>query len=121
MSSIEKILEKVVSESDSNKAFNIRAYLAKDKSLTDYYVLMSVNNYIHSKTILKELSKLIKKFIADEESMDFYQALRVSGSPGSGWVVIDLNSIIVHILDSQVREFYELDSLFEQKGIVYHY
>jgi ribosome-associated protein len=117
---LENLLEEIIQIGDANKAFDIRAYSAKDTSITDYFLLLSVNNHVHGKSTLFKLSEKIKELINTDSSY-FYDKLRISGKPESGWVVIDMSSIIIHILDTQARDLYEIDDLFEQKGVVYHY
>jgi ribosome-associated protein len=40
--------------------------------------------------------------------------LHREGTPESGWVLIDYNNVIVHILSPAEREYYRLDELWKQ-------
>jgi len=40
--------------------------------------------------------------------------LHKEGTPESGWMLVDYNDVIVHILSPQEREYYRLDELWKQ-------
>jgi ribosome-associated protein len=44
--------------------------------------------------------------------------LHREGTPESGWVLIDYNDVIVHILSPEEREYYRLDELWKQANPV---
>ena len=46
--------------------------------------------------------------------------VKISGNAESEWVIIDIDSVIVHVISSELRKHYRLDSLFERRSIVYH-
>jgi ribosome-associated protein len=39
-------------------------------------------------------------------------ALRVEGSPQSGWILIDYGAVIVHIFSRAERDYYRLERLW---------
>ena len=36
----------------------------------------------------------------------------IEGKPDSGWVLIDLGTVIVHVFSPEEREYYKLDELW---------
>ncbi len=38
---------------------------------------------------------------------------KAEGSPDSGWVIVDVGRVILHLQSPQKREFYRLDQLWE--------
>ncbi len=44
--------------------------------------------------------------------------LSVEGEPDSGWVLMDYNSVIVHLFDPEIRSFYSLEELWKNGRIV---
>ncbi len=46
---------------------------------------------------------------------------RWQGIVASGWILLDLGTIVVHILRTAEREYYNLEELWEKDAIVYHY
>ncbi len=121
MSVKDSILDKIVKAGDAKKASKIIVYQLTDTSFTDYMVIMGVLNPIHCKAVLEEINKLAKQMLSKKENRDFYSFPRVTGTPESGWVIVDLNSIIVHIVLEDIRKYYDLDALFENRAIVFYH
>ena len=118
---IKKLIKLLADIADKKKAENIKVFEVKEKVwITDYVMLVGVKNPIHSKAILGDLSKEISKLISPDQ-IDYYRPPKVSGTEESGWVILDLNSIIIHCIDDKTREQYDIDQLFEKQGITYHY
>jgi ribosome-associated protein len=40
------------------------------------------------------------------------RALRNEGTPNSGWMLLDYDSVIVHIFDPRERQYYQFDDLW---------
>jgi ribosome-associated protein len=38
----------------------------------------------------------------------------IEGQPESGWIVIDIGDVVVHLFGPQQRDFYQLEKLWEQ-------
>ena len=62
----------------------------------------------------------LRKF-ATLNSVDFHDEIKQSGSPESGWVILDLNSILIHCVTESARDFYKLDSIYEKYGVIHHH
>ena len=120
MITAEKLLENIVKVSDFHKASDIRIYKVQDTSVADYLLLISASNIIHIKSLLETLTKKVGELLKKNTNPDFYSDLRKSGDPASGWIILDLNSIIIHILNEETRELFELNQLFEKRGIIFH-
>ena len=86
--------------------------------MRDYILGIGVFNKIQAKAILTDIEKYILEL---DNSDDLFNVPRVSGTAESGWLILDLNSIVIHFVDQENRDFYNLDSLFELQGEVYHY
>lgn len=71
---------------------------------TDYFVILTVSSKRQADSlsvkIIKEL-KLIGCKITNSE-----------GKPNDGWVLLDFGGFIIHIFDSDKREFYNLESVW---------
>jgi ribosome-associated protein len=78
----------------------------ESSSVTDYYVVVSGLNPPHIKAMFNEVQVQLK----DDDIM-FH---RKAGDPESGWLVIDYFDVVVHILQSDIRERYALEELWEK-------
>ena len=73
-------------------------------SYTDFMLIMSGKNRLH----LDALSATLKELAQDRE----VGILGIEGSAQSGWVIMDLGNIIVHIFDPEKRSYYNLYALW---------
>ena len=73
-------------------------------SYADFFLIMSGKNRIH----LQALQQTMNEFISDRDVKLF----GVEGSPDSGWIIMDMGSIIVHLFDPEKRGYYNLYALW---------
>lgn len=122
MTRIKAISELIITEAQEKKATDIRVYdLEGQSSVTDLIILVSVSNKIHCKSLLQVLEAAVVSNLQQDPSDDFYEAPRLSGNPDSGWVVLDFNAIIVHVLTEDIRLYYELDNLYVERATVHYH
>ncbi len=121
LQSSEKLLKSLAVAADDKKALNICAYQLKNPAVTDFALIVSAKNPIHIKALFKDLDQAASEYLKENPDVDFFQHPKVSGSAESGWIILDLNAIMVHILSVDIRQFYELDTLFEQRAVAYHF
>ena len=79
-------------------------------SFTDYFVICSGDNERQLKAICKEIDSVL----ATEHIVPRKQ----QGDIASGWVIIDLGNIVVHVFDSTNREYYDLEKLWGEGSTV---
>ena len=116
---LKKVIDSIIDIADAKKAEDLRAYFVAEKNwMTESVVVIGVLNRIQSKSILEDIENFASSL---DNRDDFFDFPRISGTSESGWVIIDLNSIVIHCVDQQSRSFYEIDSLLELQGEVYHY
>ena len=72
--------------------------------LADFFIIMSAESHRHMRALKEILILEIKK--ADLPSR------HVEGSAESGWILLDLGGIIVHIFAPTERDFYQLEQLW---------
>jgi ribosome-associated protein len=88
------------------KAEDILELDVKDKtSVTDIIIVCSGNSNRHVKSIASNV-------VADCKHAGV-QPLGVEGEEQGEWVLVDLGDIIVHVMQPQVRDFYDLESLWQ--------
>jgi ribosome-associated protein len=117
----EKLLQHLAQAADEKKALDIRAYKLNNTSVTDFALVVSAKNPVHIKALFKELDMASDAFLKQNADADFFEHAKISGTSDSGWIILDVNVIIVHIISQDIRQYYELDQLFEQRGVVYHF
>jgi ribosome-associated protein len=90
---------------DEKKALDVAVIeLAGLTDIADYFVLASGTSDRHVKAIADHVEKNMKDAGIRPYSMEGYQQGR--------WVIIDYRNVIVHIFMEQLRELYDLESLW---------
>ena len=79
--------------------------------MADYLVICSGN----STPQLDAINRAI-----EEELVKYGVKPRREGPKGSGWLILDFGSVIVHILGEKERNFFKLEDLWGKKSIIYH-
>jgi len=87
------------------KAQDILCLDVSDKTdITDYMIVASGTSSRHVKSLANNL--------VSEAKHRGLQPIGVEGMDQGDWVLIDLNAVIVHLMQPQVRDFYDIESLW---------
>ncbi|MBN2390309.1 MAG: ribosome silencing factor [Anaerolineae bacterium] len=81
-------------------------------TFTDYFVICSGTSRRQLDALQSALREELKK--TDERILAF----NVEGGPDSGWILVDYNSVIVHLFDPEMRDFYRLEELWKNARVV---
>lgn len=79
-------------------------------SFADYFVVCSGETERQLKAIAQEIDSTLSK--------EQIHVPKPQGSTESGWLVLDLGDIIVHIFSPQKREFYALEDMWENSSTI---
>ena len=91
---------------NNKKAEEIKIVKIEDiSSLTDYFVFATGTSNTHINALADELKVGLKSVGIMPDHMEGYRA--------NSWVLMDYNSVIVHIFTPESREFYDLDRLWQ--------
>lgn len=77
----------------------------KLSSVTDYYVIATGANARHLKALADEAQRALKD--------SGVRPYRQSGTPESGWLVVDFLDFVVHLFLARSREEYALETLWK--------
>lgn len=73
-------------------------------SITDCFVVASARNVLQVRAIAEE--------VEDKLSAQGIEPRRKEGYSDARWIVLDFNSVIVHIFHAEEREFYNIERLW---------
>jgi ribosome-associated protein len=91
---------------DNRKAENIVVLDVRDlSSVTDYFVIASGTSEPHLRAIVEEITDRLR----DDHGL---RPVRKEGSVQGAWVVLDFFDVIVHVMRADMRERYDLESLW---------
>lgn len=103
----DEVLKKIVTWLDEAKAENIVSIpLTGKSSIGDYMVVASGRTDRHVGAVADQLRRKLK-------SAGVSTPLRVEGTDACDWVLIDSGDIVVHIFRPEVREFYNLEKMWQ--------
>ena len=74
-------------------------------TFTDGFLIASASSVQHLDTLQTRLYHKLK---------DSGRLPRVSGKAESGWIVVDLGNLVVHLFLERAREFYELEEFWHE-------
>ena len=91
---------------DNKKAEDIVILDVRDlSSVTDYFVIASGTSEPHLRAIVDEITDKLRE---DEE----LRPRAIDGTFQTAWVVLDYFNVIVHVMRQDIRERYDLESLW---------
>lgn len=78
--------------------------------IADYFLIVTVNNDRHAQSVVNA--------IVDETKGIKRKAVSRDGKGGSGWIVLDMSDVIIHVFTAKIRERYALEDLWKQCPIL---
>ncbi|MBZ9884835.1 ribosome silencing factor [Mesorhizobium sp. CA10] len=99
-------IDTILASLEDSKAENIVSIDIQGKSsLGDYMVIASGRSHRHVSAVADHLLKALKDAGLGNA--------RVEGLASADWVLIDSGDIIVHVFRPEVREFYNLEKMWQ--------
>ncbi len=103
------LLERILSSLDDDKAEDVIAIDLRGKStIADHMVICSGRSSRQVAAIAEKLAERLKA--------DFGRTVRTEGKDTGDWVLIDAGDVIVHVFRPEVREFYQLEKMWQPTG-----
>ena len=102
----EELKKLVINALEDLKAEKIVVLDVRDKTdVTDYIIVASGNSSRHVKSIANN--------VVVEAKQAGHAPLGVEGETDGEWLLVDLADIVVHVMQPQIREFYDLENLWQ--------
>lgn len=99
-------IQTVLASLEDSKAEDIVSIdIRRKSSLGDFMVVASGRSHRHVAAVAEHLLEALK----DEG----FGKARVEGLPSADWVLIDAGDVIVHIFRPEVREFYNIEKMWQ--------
>ena len=96
---------------EDKKASDIVVFDVREKTIiADYYVVRSGTSQPHILAIGDNIRRGMM-----ERGME---ARGTDGDAGSRWMILDYGTVLVHILEPEMRNFYALEQLWDEEKII---
>lgn len=107
--SSDALLRRVVEELDEMKAEDVRELDVRElTNITDYMVVATGRTGRHVRSIAEKVA-LSAKHRGEP-------ALGVEGEQEAEWVLVDLCDVVLHVMQPETRELYQLEKFWSQMG-----
>ena len=101
----EQLRDFVVDKTDDMKALDIVTIDVRDKSsITDFMVICTGTSKRHLSSIAEH--------VADKAQAAKLEILGTEGANEGEWVVLDLGDVILHVMQEEQRDLYQLEKLW---------
>ncbi|NPA46615.1 MAG: ribosome silencing factor [Chlorobi bacterium] len=77
-----------------------------DNTIADYFVITDATTNVQVKAIADNVRKMLSKDLKAKP-------LGVEGESLAEWILLDYGDVIVHVFQRPVREYYDIESLWE--------
>ena len=85
--------------------------LRKVSPLFDYFVIATGSSRRQMHAMSEEIDHKLEDDMGDRR-------LSIEGYQDSRWILLDYGTIVVHLLDEEIREYYDLESLWAEATYV---
>ena len=102
----------IVAQLEERQAANIVLLdLTAITPLADFFVICTAESDRQTRALMEIVSEELKKQHA-------VLPLSTEGEASSGWVLLDYNSVVVHIFSREARTFYRLEELWKAAPVI---
>lgn len=82
-----------------------------DTSIADYFIIASAD----SNTQVQAIANAVEKNVRNNSKE---RPIHVEGKENAKWILLDYVDVLVHIFQTDVREYYDIESLWNDAKIV---
>lgn len=109
-----KTIDIVCQAAEDKQAIDLKVLdVRKTSNIVDFLIICSGESGPQLRAIEKEIDKKLRS--------NKIKGFRWQGLVSSGWLVLDLGSVVVHVMDQAARTYYDLDGLWAKEAVVFHY
>lgn len=101
---VQNIVKIIANALNNKKARQLKVLKIDDlTTLGDFFVIASATSSTHVRALADEVEEKLKEISVEPHHIE---------GRTTGWIVLDYNSVIVHVFTPDQREFYNLDSMW---------
>ena len=105
---IEKIIEAI--QDTNGEDIKLLDLTKIENSAADYFIICSANSNTQVNAIAGNIEKKVRNELKN-------RPWHVEGTENAMWILVDYISVVVHIFQKHIREFYDLEDLWSDAQI----
>lgn len=101
------LIAEIIKGIDDVKGENVQLLDLREieNTVCDYFIICSGNSNTQVKAISGSIQKVVSKSLKDKP-------WHIEGEVNSEWVLMDYVNVVVHVFQKQIREYYDIESLW---------
>ena len=105
--STDDLISVIIKGIDDVKGENIQLLDLRDieNTVCDYFIICSGNSNTQVKAISGSIQKTVSKQVKDKP-------WHIEGENNAEWILMDYVNVAVHVFQKQIRDFYDIESLW---------
>ena len=105
--STDDLISVIIQGIEEVKGENIQLLDLRDieNTVCDYFIICSGNSNTQVKAISGSVQKLVSKQVKDKP-------WHIEGENNAEWILMDYVNVAVHVFQKQIRDFYDIESLW---------
>ena len=108
-----KLVIDIAEAIEDHKARDVVALdLKEQNSWTDYFIIATVNSQGHMRGVLKNIRSYL-----NEHEIEYKN--KYKNIDDYSWLFIDCGFAVIHLMDEETREFYDLEKLWFSGRMIY--
>ncbi len=109
----DELIKEIAFELEERKAENVAAIDVREhNSWTDYFIIATATSQGHMRGLLRNMRSFLS-----ERDIEFKN--RYKHVDDYSWIFIDCGFMVIHLMDEDTREFYDLEKLWFNGRSVY--
>lgn len=106
------LIDKIVEAIQDTKGEDIRILDLThiENSVADYFVVCSANSNTQVSAIAGTVEKKVRNELKD-------RPWHVEGAENAMWILVDYVSVVVHIFQKHIREYYDIEDLWSDAKV----
>ena len=110
LESSKELAKKISAALDDKKAVNVKIIETnKQTIIADYFVVATGTSSTHIRSHAGEIEFQLKEKSGITPS-------RINGQESGDWIILDYDSVLAHIFNSEARDYYKLEKLWGDGG-----
>lgn len=108
----QQLLDKIIEAIQDTKGEDIRILDLShiENSVADYFIVCSANSNTQVNAIAGNVEKKVRNELKD-------RPWHVEGAENAMWVLIDYVSVVVHVFQKHIREYYDIEDLWSDAKV----